>query len=362
MTRRIIGLLKTVFLVTFLSCLTVFPCAASGDDSDAPETIKVKPVFEVHHMPKVPGMVFQAETVDSINIHLCGPDGTPRPLTDRHFAKRPSPSSDGSLLFFQDSEDNPLDAKEMTDADRQRMSRNPLYLFQVYGLDMNNGRRFRISDGTALDSIPVAAPSDLRKVAFCSRAPQEGDNWRIFIMNHDGSHREPMGGVSDGAQLFPNWAPDAKKLVYVLSRLNQNEATREPKPETYLMIHDLEKRTTRQLPIADMLVDNPSWSPKGDWIAFTVYDMKDDSYALWRIKSDGSSLQRVTSGPNHHTPAWLPDGEALLFSRGIENGLKEICMVNLNTGKITRLISAKNASCENPQVYPARRVPEWEPH
>jgi Tol biopolymer transport system component len=360
MRSRIHVLLTTALTVSLLTAIAIVPPFVKSDDSGHTDAAKVKPVFTVHHVPKVPGIIFQAETVDAINLYVCGPDGVPRPLTDRSFAKRPSASHDGRILFFQDSEDNPLDAKEMTEDDKQIMAMNPLFLFQVYALDMATGKRTHISDGSALDTIPVASPASVKKVAFCSRLPERGSSWEILLMNHDGSDREPLDDVRDGAQLYPSWSPDAKKIVYVLAKLVHNETNQGPEPKTDLMIRDLEKRSTKVLPTKDMILDDPSWSPKGNRIAFTVYDIKSESYSLWQINVDGSEMQPITDGPDDQEPSWFPDGRSLFFTRGAENDPKEICMLDLKTRKITRLISATNASCERPHFFPAR-APAWEP-
>jgi Tol biopolymer transport system component len=57
----------------------------------------------------------------------------------------------------------------------------------------------------------------------------------------------------------------------------------------------------------------PTWSPRGDWIGFT--SKRDGDYEIYRIRPDGTGLQRLTHSPgNDAHPAFSPDGEWIAFS------------------------------------------------
>jgi len=57
----------------------------------------------------------------------------------------------------------------------------------------------------------------------------------------------------------------------------------------------------------------PLWSPRGDLITFSR--LVDNSYEIYTIKPDGSSLKRLTftHGNDAHM-AWSPDGEYIAFA------------------------------------------------
>ncbi len=52
---------------------------------------------------------------------------------------------------------------------------------------------------------------------------------------------------------------------------------------------------------------NASWSPDGNWIAFNIYPQ------IYKIKSNGDSLTRLTSGAGSFNPRWSPDGKRIGF-------------------------------------------------
>lgn len=133
----------------------------------------------------------------------------------------------------------------------------------------------------------------------------------------------------EGAHVFrPSWSPDGKQLVY--------------SDGLKLIVHNIETRQSRILANTGDAV-YPAWSPKGDWIAFSKLLRSDSTVteclcfdartgqvneaqqriifnetpvgeaALVLVRPDGSA-QRIL-GPGD-MPAWMPDGERLVFRRG----------------------------------------------
>jgi len=99
----------------------------------------------------------------------------------------------------------------------------------------------------------------------------------------------------------------------------------------------------------------PTWSPKGDLIAFQAYG--GGSYHVWVVRPDGSGLRQVTFGPfDDREPAWTPDGSALVFaSDRAEEGSFDIWRVELASGGLTRLTRAPAEEYE-PAVSPDGRT------
>src|SRR4029077_11647676 len=57
----------------------------------------------------------------------------------------------------------------------------------------------------------------------------------------------------------------------------------------------------------------PSWSPDSTRIACQAY--RSSTWQIWTIKSDGTDLRAVTSGPyDDRAPSWSPDGQRIAFS------------------------------------------------
>jgi Tol biopolymer transport system component len=346
------AILTIICLAAIFFTIVSVPSVPAGD----PPPFKViPPGFTVHHIPEGQEIVFMAMSARQINIYLCKADRSAVPLLkDRRMAKYPSPSQDGRLIYFESAETLPYTGKPMSDEERKLVANNPLFMSQIYTHNPLTGEHRRISDGNTLDSFPVSSP-DGSRVAFCSRPPDRKTPWRIVLMDRDGSNRQALTPDTDSGQTWPTWSPDALKIAYLSMKTQPGKAGEVPARKMTLRVHDLESDTNRSIPGLDDSIGEPSWSPLGEWLAFGRFDMKTHSYSLWKIRPDGTGLERITEGPGDHHPSWMPDGQALLFARGAAKlgGKKEICMVDIRTGRISRLISDKDASLEYPHCYPA---------
>jgi Tol biopolymer transport system component len=133
---------------------------------------------------------------------------------------------------------------------------------------------------------------------------------RLMTIRSDGTELRAVTGEAGNAGM-PSWSPDGGKIVY---RAAEGTARG-------LRVYDVVARTTAVLETGSSYDTFPTWSPRGDWIAFT--SKRDGDYEIYRIKSDGAQLQRLTRlpGPDAH-PSFSPDGEWIAFATG-SRGFKD---------------------------------------
>jgi Tol biopolymer transport system component len=133
---------------------------------------------------------------------------------------------------------------------------------------------------------------------------------RLMTIRPDGTELTPLTTETGNAGM-PSWSPDGTQVVYRFV----DGSTRG------LRILDIATKTTRALETGSSYDTFPSWSPRGDWIAFT--SKRDDDYEIYRVKPDGTELQRLTRlpGPDAH-PSFSVDGEWIAFATGSQ-GFKD---------------------------------------
>lgn len=128
----------------------------------------------------------------------------------------------------------------------------------------------------------------------------------VFICDLDKEFRAsnlhkviPGAGVSFGEE--PAWSPDGKRFAYVT--INEQ-----------LWMADADgKNKVQVVQVSGQYCHQPAWSPDGEWIAFA--SDRDGNIELYKVRSDGTDLTRLTSEPGIDCrPRWSPDAQWILFS------------------------------------------------
>lgn len=197
----------------------------------------------------------------------------------------------------------------------------------------------------------------------------------LWLVNSDGSGNIPMTD-GDGNDYSPRWSPDGKRLVYA-------SIPSSVKGPSQIYLKWIETNRTTRLSSLNCPPQQLTWSPDGEWIAFTMFVpegkkpfapipgkpggaawataplvvedllyrcdrkgyLKKGYTQLFILPAEGGTARQVTKGPYHveGAPDWLPDGKAIVFtSKRRESWQHEykntdIYRVELDSGTITQL-------------------------
>jgi hypothetical protein len=93
---------------------------------------------------------------------------------------------------------------------------------------------------------------------------------------------------------------------------------------------------TYDYPVSEIgIYDEPTWSPDGHWVAFTLYHHGETDDEIYRVNVDGSDLQRLTYDDLwSNYLAWSPDGQKFAFTA------PELYILNLSDGSSRRIGSS----------------------
>jgi Tol biopolymer transport system component len=198
--------------------------------------------------------------------------------------------------------------------------------------------------GTRAVLLDRRAPAATPSVTPPARLHQPGD---IALSN--GELIDPTTGRSTGSLPIPeatdmSWSPDGSSLVYAApdgvfvlvvdthdtrqlvpcsSDLHACTVAWSPTGDEIAVAHDevLEVVSVdggRETPVRSFpgdLVRDPSWSPDGEQLAFTV--IGPSGRALYTVARDGSDLTRIVQGASDTigpwAPSWSPDGSRIAY-------------------------------------------------
>jgi Tol biopolymer transport system component len=169
-----------------------------------------------------------------------------------------------------------------------------------------SGRRQLTHVGAAKAAGAPDWSADGAKIVYESN--QSGD-YRIWVMNADGSGQRRLTGDPGFADLEPAWSPDGKRILF--SRCDDHLG--------FITFCDLEVVNAagggmRQLASGHWTYVRGQYSPDGRRIVVGA-DRGGLLSALWVMRADGSGLHRITR-PSLQAfwPGWSPDGRRIVFT------------------------------------------------
>jgi len=171
---------------------------------------------------------------------------------------------------------------------------------------------------------PIMSPEwapDARDLVYVSFENRRSE---VFRHNVETGARSRLAGFS-GINSAPTWSPDGKRLALSLSR--------DGTPNIYVM--DLESGDLTQVTRSNSIDTEPAWSPDGEVLYFTsdragspqIYQMRLPSGPAQRLTFEGSSAGAATVSP---------DGKSLVYVQGGEGGLR-LARLDLETRRVTLL-------------------------
>ena len=238
------------------------------------------------------------------------------------------------------------------------------YNYEIVLLDLHTGEQQRLTRNTRLEHYPVWSPDGSRIVYIGSPPnprPLTAYSRRLYTMSAEGSQGQLVvptvralakleEGPDDAIGMYPPaWSPDGERLAFILNVRN----VLLPRSHLYTVRQDGSELKR----LVEDVVSMAAWSPDGQRIA--VAGRAGDAVEIKTMATDGSDEKLITyaSAPSVavewprrgrvwiHTLSWSPDGSQLMFSCG-----QGVCVVNVNDGRVTRLVEGVAAGDSTPYI------------
>jgi TolB protein len=207
-------------------------------------------------------------------------------------------------------------------------SANPTGIYEIYEVDLQGNSR-QLTHGLGILTAPEISP-DNQLIAFTLGNGQETSIWMT-----DRSGNQPR--VIYGPGWDPTWAPDGTKIMFASYDVNKS---------IQLFSINLDGSGLSQITHMDNLRGRSDWSPDGK--SAVTYAGKPWSRELYLIPlSGGDPVQLTPTGGNSQGPSFSPDGQWVAFTAyfneiGNENGC-EIYIIKVDGTHLTRL--TENSYC-----------------
>jgi len=158
----------------------------------------------------------------------------------------------------------------------------------------------------------------------------------------------------------PTWSPDGEWIAFTSQRTGRSS----------LHMVSPEGGEVRFGGGAPYACEDPAWSPDGEWIAFR--GALDAAYDICVVSIRGGMPRPVSSHPaREHEPTWSPDGTEIAFASDRDGGLAVYAMDAVDGSNVRRVTPkgieawspawARVASSDEPRAIQARgrRAVTW---
>jgi Tol biopolymer transport system component len=181
----------------------------------------------------------------------------------------------------------------------------PVSLHQPGGIALSNGELIDPTTGGSIGSLPIPDATDMSWSPDGSSLVYAAPDG-VFVLvvdTHDMRQLVPCG--TDRHACTVAWSPTGDEIAVAHDEVLQ-----------VVSVDGGRETPVTSFPGVDLIRD-PSWSPDGEQLAFSVIGPSGTPRALYTVARDGSDLTRIVEGTPEAigpwAPSWSPDGSRIAY-------------------------------------------------
>ncbi len=194
---------------------------------------------------------------------------------------------------------------------------------------------------------PTATPYPMTQFSMLYTSIKEGQS-QPALFRVDGAGTSDQQ-IADGTEGFTDiaYSPDGSKIAFVRNATYDDNGASVTAPELFVASAANPNSAVRITHFGKSELAHPAWGP--DNLQLVVATNFDGDMELWTMTDDGNNQKQITNNDfADRDPSWSPKGDVIAYAseqaNGAGSGLTEIFTVTTDGATITQLTDANGSS------------------